>query len=82
MGEKFTYEVRPQIPIRNVFFGKVLVRPTVIDLNKEEVRECLKFGPVYRRFDGLHTERVNINNIDELHRQFFDVKKSVKVEKK
>ena len=68
MSTKYTYEVRPKVPMRNFIPGKMINRPTVLQLDKDEVKNAIKFGPVYRRFDTTHVERVTLANLDELHR--------------
>lgn len=68
MSAKYTYEVRPKIPMRNFIPGKMINRPTVLQLDMDEVKNALKFGPVYRRFDTVHVERVTLINLEELHR--------------
>ena len=68
MSTKYTYEVRPKVPMRNFIPGRMINRPTVLQLDKEEVKSAIKFGPVYRRFDTTHVERVTLANLDELHR--------------
>lgn len=74
MNEKFTYEIRPRIPVRNLIPGKMINRPTVVQLDKEGVKEALRHGPVFRRFDAVHIERVTILNLDEMHRASFESK--------
>ena len=74
MEEKFTYEVRPRIPVRNLIPGKMINRPTVVQLNKDGVKEALRHGPVFRRFDAVHIERVTLGNLDEMHRASFESK--------
>ena len=74
MDTKFTYEIRPRIPVRNLIPGKMINRPTVVQLDKEGVKEALRHGPVFRRFDAVHTERVTIANLDEMHRATFESK--------
>ena len=68
MSAKYTYEVRPKVPMRNFIQGKMINRPTVLQLDIDEVKNALKFGPVYRRFDTVHVERVTLINLEELHR--------------
>ena len=67
---KYRYEIHPRIPIRKLF-NKVIAKDTTMELTIEEVRECLKFGPVYRRFDAANVIRVTVDNIEDLHREFF-----------
>ena len=74
MEEKFTYEVRPRIPVRNLIPGKMINRPTVVQLDKDGVKEALRHGPVFRRFDAVHIERVTLGNLDEMHRASFEYK--------
>lgn len=67
MEDKYSYEVHPRIPIKNVIPGKGIFRPTVLDLTKDEVVKCLKCGPVFRNFARGNQVQVTLYNIDELH---------------
>jgi hypothetical protein len=67
MEDKYSYEVHPRIPIKNVIPGKGIFRPTVLDLTKDEVVKCLKCGPVFRNFGKGDQVQVTLYNIDELH---------------
>ena len=67
MTERFTYEVRPHTPIKELVPGRVIVKPTTTKLTKEEVLICMKHGPVYRLFPGKTPIRVLGANLDQLH---------------
>ena len=67
MEEKYSYEVHPRIPIKDVIPGKGIFRPTILDLTKDEVVKCLKCGPVFRNFARGNQVQVTLYNIDELH---------------
>ena len=62
---KYSYMVNPRIPLK--LNGEVIRRSKYVDLDKEEVKYALKHGPVYRKFDAQTTERVTLQNLDELH---------------
>lgn len=68
---KFRYEIHPRVPMRNVL-DKAIIKPTVVELTMGQVRECLKYGPVYRRFNADHIERVTAFTINALHQEKFD----------
>ena len=63
---KFRYEIHPRIPMRNVL-DKAIIKPTTVELTIEQVKECLKYGPVYRRFNADHIEKVTLATLDKLH---------------
>lgn len=67
---KYNYIVRPSIPIRGVF-GRTIHKETLMELEKEEVKTCLKHGPVYRKFDIFNTVKVTLLNLDRLHNEKF-----------
>lgn len=67
---KFKYIVRPSIPIRGVF-GRTIHKETLMELEKEEVKTCLKHGPVFRRFDLSNSVKVTLLNLDRLHNEKF-----------
>lgn len=68
MSERFLYEVHPVRPFVSPD-GKQIKRACSIQLTKEEVKEYLKKGTVYRKFSGSNTkmERVTLSNLDSLH---------------
>ena len=68
---KFRYEIHPRIPMRNVL-DKAIIKPTTVELTLDQVKECLKYGPVYRRFNADHIEKVTLFTIDALHQEKFD----------
>lgn len=69
--EKFLYIVKPRIPIRNLVKGKLIFKETSLMLNLDEVRMCLKHGPVYRKFanDSKTAIQVTLNNCERLHQR-------------
>lgn len=67
MDIKFKYEVHPRIPIRTLIPQKAVIRPTQLDLTKDEVKLCLQHGPVFRVFDRNTQVRATLYNLDELH---------------
>ena len=67
---KFKYIVRPSIPIRGVF-DRTIHKETLMELEKEEVKICLKHGPVFRRFDLSNSVKVTLLNLDRLHNEKF-----------
>lgn len=68
---RFLYSINPKKLIR-FLNGNPVIPPIrtskTLSLTKEEVRECLKYGSLYRRFanEGVNV-RVTLNNIDRLH---------------
>lgn len=68
---KYRYEIHPRIPMRNVL-DKAIIKPTTVELTLDQVKECLKYGPVYRRFNADHIEKVTLFNIDALHAEKYD----------
>jgi hypothetical protein len=76
MDTRFLYSVNPKKPIRTIKGVPVLRTPKSLQLTKEDVRECLKYGSVYRRFaNESRIERVTINNVDRLHNAKFMTEK-------
>lgn len=65
---RFRYEVRPFMPIKDLIPGQSLSRPFSSELTKEEVLKCMKYGPVYRLFPGKDPIKVTGSNIDDLHK--------------
>lgn len=68
---KFRYEIHPRIPMRNVL-DRAIIKPTTVELTLDQVKECLKYGPVYRRFNADHIEKVTLFTINALHQEKFD----------
>lgn len=64
---KYKYQVFPKIPIRRLAGHSAIIRPTVIDLERDEVVVCLRYGNVFRMFSQDNQVKVTISNIDELH---------------
>lgn len=70
--QKFLYSVNPKKVIKTLKNGPVIKTAKSIELNKDDVRECLKYGVVYRRFEkDKRIERVTILNVDRLHNTTF-----------
>lgn len=69
--EKFLYIVKPRIPIRNLVKGKLIFREATLMLSLDEVKMCLKHGPVYRKFanDPKTAIQVTLNNCERLHQR-------------
>lgn len=71
LEERFTYQVVPKKPIRNLIKSKIIIKPTTLSLSKSEVLYCLKHGSVYRKFyleSSDNMEKVTPSNLDRLHR--------------
>lgn len=69
LEERYVYTVKPKKPIPGIIKGKLINRPQNLSLSKEEVLECIKYGPVYRKFYlDSNMEMVTPSNIDRLHR--------------
>ena len=75
--ERFLYEVSPRRPMRGILKGRAIVTPTTLQLDYDEVLECMKYGMVHRRFTN-RIERVLTTNIDRLHRKEFISEESYK----
>ena len=72
MDVRYLYSVNPKKPIRTIKGVPVLRTPKSLQLTKEDVRECLKYGSVYRRFANENRiERVTINTVDRFHNAKF-----------
>lgn len=63
----FLYTVNPRIPIRNLIPGKLINRETNLKLDLDQVKVCLKHGPVYRKFSVGESIRVTLDNCERLH---------------
>lgn len=63
---KYSYQVRPRMPIRGVG-DKAILKTTNLDLTKEDVINCLRCGPVFRRFSDDDFHRVMRDTIDKFH---------------
>lgn len=69
---RFLYSVNPKRVIKTVAGIPVIRSPKSLQLSKEEVRECLKYGAVYRRFANEgRNEKVTTSNVDRLHNAKF-----------
>lgn len=68
--DKFKYQVDPKIPIKGLPAHPQIIRRALdLFLNKDDVKFCLKYGPVYRKFDGSNIVKVTLFNLDRLHRE-------------
>lgn len=65
--EKYNYLVKPRIPIRNVIPGENILREKVLSLDLDQVKACLRHGPVYRKFSTNQTIQVTLDNCERLH---------------
>ena len=66
--ELYIYAVHPRKAIVIDGVGTIRSAKSVY-LSKEDVFKCLKKASVYRRFPFGITEKVNIDNVDRLHRE-------------
>ena len=65
---RFLYSVNPKKVIKNLSGVSVIRTPKSLQLTKEDVIECLKYGSVHRRFANENKiEKVTIDNVDRLH---------------
>lgn len=69
MDSKFTYQIYPHRPIKTLFPGRVIFKPEIMQLTKDEAIECIAYGPVYRLMKGESPIRVNGDNINQIHRE-------------
>lgn len=68
-GTRYLYEVRPRKPVRIPGQRATMVRRSVL-LTKDEVREYMKSGPVYRKSTKGEMIQVTGGNLDKLHAPF------------
>ena len=72
MDVRYLYSVNPKKPIRTIKGVPILRTPKSLQLTKEDVLECLKYGSVYRRFANENRiERVTVNSVDRFHNAKF-----------
>ena len=72
MERVFLYSVCPKKVIKELPTTIPIRSPKSLYLTKEQVKICLKYGSVYRRFaNEQRNERVTIMNIDRLHNEKF-----------
>ena len=73
---RFLYSVFPKKPIKNLLpNGRPINSPKSLQLTKEQVLYCMKFGTVYRRFGEGREERTTTLNLDRLHnREYIEEK--------
>lgn len=70
MERVFLYSVCPKKVIKELPTTIPIRSPKSLYLTKEQVKICLKYGSVYRRFaNEQRNERVTIMNIDRLHNE-------------
>lgn len=68
--EKYLYTVNPRMPIRNVIPGQLITREANLSLDLDQVKACLKFGPVYRKFANANQViQVTLENCERLHQR-------------
>lgn len=71
MATTYLYSVSPKKPIRFLCGAAVVppIRtPRSIQMTLEQVRDCIKYGSVYRRFNEEgRNERVTTANVERLH---------------
>jgi hypothetical protein len=68
MSDRYLYSIYPRKPIKLSDEIGVIRVPKSLQLTKEEVLKCLKFGPVQRRFANENIiEKVYPSNLDRLH---------------
>lgn len=67
----YLYTVNPRIPIRNVVPRLLITREANVILTLEQVKECLKHGPVYRKFDNTSIQ-VTLDNCERLHQRDYE----------
>lgn len=68
MEDRYLYSVFPKMLIRDLPGVGAFRSQKSLSLSKDEVKYCMKFGSVYRRFANENkTERVTMSNIDRLH---------------
>ena len=64
----FEYLVKPKAPVRGLKEDVgVVLRPKILKLDKDDVKTCLKYGSVYRRFSQDELVKVTTANLDEVH---------------
>lgn len=69
---KFLYEVAPKIPIKDLVPNEIIRRERIMELAKEEVLHCLKYGSVTRKFANQNlNKKVTLANIDQLHQAVY-----------
>ena len=78
--ERFLYEVKPLRPIRKPGQSEIR-RPFVALLTIDEVKEYMKYGPVYRKYADVNKEMIKVTgeNIAKLHRDPEDKSKASKI---
>ena len=69
----YLYSVHPKRIIKTLSDKSIVIRrPQSLFLNLEDVKECLKYGSVYRRFaNESRNERVTLRNVERLHNAKF-----------
>ncbi len=70
-NERYLYEIRPIKPIKDLIPGKLIKKPCSMQLTKDEVLHCMKYGSVWRRFTGKDPLKVTGNNLDFMHRSVY-----------
>lgn len=71
MNERYLYTINPKKIIKRLAdepLNPPLKTPKTLNLTKEQVRDAIRYGSVYRRFANENrNERVTTINIDRLH---------------
>ena len=68
---KYLYEIRPVGPIKDLIPGRVIYKPCSLQLTKEEVKKCMRYGSVWRKFPGKTPVRVTGENLNSMHQKEF-----------
>lgn len=74
MNNKYLYEIRPITPIKDLIPGRVIYKSCSMQLTIDEVKKCMTYGPVYRKFPGETPIRVTGENLDIMHQKVFSEK--------
>lgn len=68
----YMYSVNPKRLIKTLKDVPAFRVPKTLELEIDDVKECLKFGTVYRRFTGpAGNVRVTVDNVERLHNEEF-----------
>lgn len=76
-NERYLYEVRPRKPVRIPGQRATMTRRSVL-LTKEEVKEYMKNGPVYRKSAKGALIQVTGGTLEKLHAPFDEEKATVR----
>lgn len=68
----YLYSVNPKKMIKTLKNAPAFRIPKTLELELEDVKECLKYGSVYRRFTGATGNvKVTVDNVERLHNEEF-----------